>query len=396
MYIEEKFFTITRESIGLEPIVKRVDHTNSNHKIKNCGLRIRECQKFLELTDEQVRNGIKINILKSVTISETLYICIQSAQEVKNDNNLIEKILDEDELTTNIAANILEVSTKNVRRLIEEGYLTVTGTFEFKYGVASLVKRGEVRKLKPQISEIKEFWKSQARINRQLGAKKAAKTRKTIIKEELSFKDKLFSKFDNTPHKQARLIKACLSLLALNYYIERKMNKKIVDKELLDLRTGALKKLIGLYKNSEYLKIFFVQGEKYIHYCPQCLEDKLQYKDRFFILNNDKLNLLRDKKQHTCPECQIDQNYFSVVFFLVQVFEYTFLLNCLHREIKEWFSLETIPHKKISSMQMDEDRGLIENININKAQLRSFKLYEIISFLKDFINSKDPDFSFNL
>src|SRR5688500_3967563 len=79
MQIEEKFFNTTRESIGLEPIIKRVEQTNTNHKIKNCGLKLRECQKLLELSDDQIRNAIKINILKSVTISDTLYICIQSA-----------------------------------------------------------------------------------------------------------------------------------------------------------------------------------------------------------------------------------------------------------------------------------------------------------------------------
>jgi hypothetical protein len=395
MYLEEKFFTTTRESIGLEPIVKRVDQSNTNHKIKNCGLKLRECQKLLELNDEQVRNAIKLNILKSVTISDTLFICIQSALDVKDNILLIEKIYDEDQLTTNIAATLLEISTKNVRRLIDEGYLTVTGTFEFKYGIANLVKRGEVRKLKEQIPEIKEFWKSQARINRQMGAKKAAKTRKTINKDEQSFKDKLFNKFENTPYKQAKLIKACLSLLALNYYIDRKINKNIVDKELIDLRTEALKKLSNLYKDTDYLKIFFVQGDRYIHYCPDCIGEKEQFKNRFFNLRSNKLNLLKNIND-SCQKCKVDNNYFSVVFFLVRIFEYTFLLNSLHREIKDWFSLETFPHKKISSMQLEEDRGLIENININKAQLKSFKLYEIINFLKDFINSKDLDFSLNI
>ncbi len=388
MYTEEQYFTVTRESIGLEPLVKRVEQNNSIHKIKNCGLRLKECQKFLELADYQVKNAVRVNILKSVVISDTLYICIQSALQVNNIQALKEKIFDEDELTTNIAAKLLEISTKSVRRLIEEGYLTVTGKYDFKYGEANLVKKGEVRSLKPQIPEIKEFWKAQAKINRQLGAQKAAKKRKNVFNNEKLFKDEFFTKFENVPYKQAKLVKICFSLLSLNYYIERKLDRNIVDQELLNLYSAGLKKLIELYKNSECLEIYFVEGEGYINYCPDCLKslnslNKNDYSDNYF--------------KEPCKDCIIDDNHYSILFFYVRVLGHRFVLHKLFREVKDWFCPDSIPHQRISLMELEEmNNRNLENVHFNKNQLRSFKLFEIISYLNEFIDSKDPDFNLNL
>lgn len=388
----ETYFTTARESLGYEPFIKRVNPDNSFHRIKNCSFKIKECQKFLELREEQVKNAIKIELLHSQIIDDTYYICIKSILDVKNNPDLREKIIDEDELTTNIVAEMLDISSKNVRRLIDEGYLKVSGTYEFKYGMASLIKRGEVKRLLPQMEEIKAFWKAQVKINRQMGAKKAAKIR-LEGKKEVSFRDKVFELLENVPYKEAKLIKICFYISALNYYIERKARKNIIDQEMIDLFNNALRKFTEFYEDSEYLKIYFVRSEEeFITYCPKCAEMMRELKSEL-KLSWRELNFYFGK---SCNKCKIDKDYYSLVTFFVRIYNYTFIMNAFYREIKTWFHLNKTTHHKMTSDSYEPDMALVDEVLTNYEDFKSFKIYEIIDFLKEFINSKELDFSFNI
>lgn len=379
-------FNISRESVGLEPFIKKVDPTNSNHQIKNSSLKIKECQKYLEMCEEQIKNAIKIGVLKSVTVSEVLYICINSILEVEKDISLREKIIDEDELTTNIAAEMLGLTTKNVRRLIDEGYLTVVGNLEFKYGLANLVKKGEVKKLIPQIEEIKEFWKKQAKINRQMGAKKAVATRKTGINHSLTFKDHFLKQIENLPYKQSKLIRACISIVALDYYIERKMNKRIIDEEMIDLKDNSIKKLIELYNNSEYVHTVYIQGhEPYYHYCGNCLELIKEFRSSMYVPWSDIRGFFRP-----CKNCNIDIDYYSVVNINVDILNYEFNLYTSYTNISEWFNKNKYPCEIPQRLNyFKDDHMFIDKLHIPTTEIKSFKIFEAVDYLKEFINSKD-------
>ncbi|MBC7474117.1 MAG: hypothetical protein H7263_07470 [Candidatus Sericytochromatia bacterium] len=393
MCTEEIFFTIFRESLGFEPFIKKADPSNKNHKIKNTSFRIKECQKFLELREDQVKNAINIDLLKTETISGVLYICIYSALKIKDSPELLEKITDEDQLTTNVVGEILELTTKNVRRLIDEGYLTVVATVEFKYGLASLIKRGEVRKLKDQIPEIKDFWKSKTKINRQMGAKKAVATRQNPNYNPMTFKADFFDNAENLPYKDAKLMKACLSLLSLNYYIERKLSKNIVDQELIDLKNKSLEKLTKVSTDITNIKLYYIQGEDYVHFCSSCMESIKELKYNFKISWDEAHTL----SYYACKKCRIDKDYFSIIVFFVQIYEYTFILNASYKDIKPWFKPNHLQHtNKGSWLYPEEDKGLIGITPISDEQLKTYKIFEVINHLKEFINSKDLDFSLNI
>lgn len=386
-------FNISRESIGLEPFIKKVDPINSNHKIKNNSFKIKECQKFLDLKEDQIKNAIKIGLLKAATISDVLYISIDSALYIKDNQQLIDQIIDEDEITTNTAAEILDINTKNVRRLIDEGYLTIVGKFDFKYGTASLVKRGEVKNLISQINEIKEFWKSQAKINRQLGAKKAVATRKTRINLNPTFKDHFLKEIENLPHKKSRLIRAAVCIVALNYYITRKLTKNIVDEELIELKNNASKKLFELYDDSGYMHTRYIQGfEPYVYYCNKCLEQIKELKYDLSISWAEAKSYFQP-----CHNCKYDDDYFSAVVTHIHIGKYEFNIYLAYKDINTWFDKNLYPCEIPTTITyFKEDHFFIDREYIPIIDVKTFKIFEVVDYLKEFINSKDLDFSFNI
>jgi len=379
---ESKDFTITRESLGFKLLVSKPNLNNLNHTIKNCSLRLRECQKFLDLTIPQIENAIKIDILKAVSIMDIIYISVDSILKVKKNDELKEQILDEDIITTFGASELLKISTVKIRRLIDEGYLTVIDTYEFKYGTGSYLKRGEVRKLETQMNEINEFWNQKAKINRKLGALKATKSRKEKTQDVSHFKDYFYQKIENFPYKQSRLIKSCFFALALNYYINRKLKKNIVDKELLELRTKFFKKFITLYKDTEYLDIFFIKGKLYIEYCPECIENFKKSKYKYDILNFTH--------QKPCKNCKTDEFYYSMIVLYIEIFEYTFILNISYKDLGDWFFKEEILYENFPiGYKFEKEQALIDDMEITSSYLKTFKLFEITNYLNEFVSKKE-------
>ncbi len=380
------YFNISRESLGLEPFVKKVDLNNANHTIKNNSLKIKECQQYMKLREDQVKNAIKIGVLKAVTVSGVLYICLNSILQVEKDLSLLEKITDEDDLTTNVAGELLGLTTKNVRRLIDEGYLTVVGTLKFKASLANVIKKGEVRKLIPQVEEIKEFWKKQAKINRQMGAKKAVETRKTGINHNPTFKDHFLKKIENLPYKLSRLIRASISIVALDYCIERKSVKKIVDQELMNLKNSAIKKLFELYENTDYFETLYIKGhEPYVYYCSKCMESINDVRTSIYMPWSDIRMLYQP-----CRNCTVHNDYYSVVQVNIHVMDYEFNIYTPYMDISDWFEKNNYD-KYIPDFlnYFKPDHMFIENKHVPKTEIKSFKLFEVIDYLKDFVNSKD-------
>jgi len=378
---ESKNFTITRESVGFSPLIVTPNLKNINHTIKNCSFRLKECQQFLDLTIPQIKSGIRIDILKAVSIMDVIYISIDSILKVKEDKELKELILDEDTITTFGASELLKISTVKIRKLIDEGYLTVIGTYEFKYGIGNYLKRGEVRKLKFQMSEINEFWKQKTKINRKIGAIKATKSKQEKSQDISNFREEFYQRIENLPHKQSGLIKGCVFGLALNYYINRKLKKNIVDKELLDLRTKFFKKLITIYKDTEYLNIFFVKGNLYIEYCPECIKNFEKTKFR-----PDNLNFAHK----TCKNCKTDEFYYSTILLYIEIFEYTFILNIPYKDLGDWFFKENIFYERLPiEYKHDKEKALIDDVEISSNYLKTFKLYEITNYLNEFVSKSD-------
>ena len=135
-----------------------------------------------------------------------------------------------------------------------------------------------------------------------------------------------------------------------------------------------------------------MQGDSYIHYCTECLEHIRDLKNTLRITWYEAKTLTGQP----CKKCTSDKDYFSAVVFFIQILEYTFVLTALHREIKDWFDLDSVPHKTASQLYLEEDRGLVGNTPITKSDLKSLKIFEAINYLKDFVNSKDLDFSLNI
>jgi len=342
MFPEEKSFSISRKSIGLAPLIRE-----NNHILNNC-LRLNECEKFLNLNEIQLSNGIKKELLKTINFGESVYICIYSALKVKKDKNLLQAILDCDEITAQAAAKILGIQPKYIKRLIEDGYLT-----QPEKGYRRGLKIGEVNKLVSEIKEIRSFWLSQARINRQISVKRATAARKIIRGE--SFKEQLFQEMENKPYKKAILIKTAYALMAVNYYINRKLTGNIIDHELIFLRQNCLEKFISFYSDSLYLKAFYPEMwtktgsccgfSQNIFNCPNCVQ---------FI--SEKENL-------------------AIITIEIKLEDFSFRLNFPFLTKKE------LQKKALITPADDAFWGMKR---INNQDLKSFKFMDLFQYLSSF------------
>ncbi|MFN8576787.1 MAG: hypothetical protein U0354_08005 [Candidatus Sericytochromatia bacterium] len=382
-----KSFKTSRESVGLEPFNPILDNNKFINSIKNNSFKIKECQSFLNLTEEQVRNAIKLNILKSENIGNVLYICIDSVLKLKDNYLLLEQIFNEDELSFSLVVDILGLTKKNVKRLIDEGYLTVltdkVGNKDFKF-----IKRGEIKRLIPQIEEVKDFWKKQAKINRQLGVKKTLNIRKNNCEHKSNFKESFFKEIENLPYKESRLIKASFYIVVLNYYITRKLNKNIIDNNLIDLKNKSFKKLLDLYHDNDLINTKYIQGvDTYINYCSSCVKN-LKYSS-----NKDKL----DNNNDYCNNCNFDKDYFSTVFINIKIKEYDVNIYISYKDIRDWFDKDKYPCEiELNKDSFKEDNFYINKHSISTNEQKNFKIFEVIKYLNEFIDYKDFDLSINL
>lgn len=171
----------------------------------------------------------------------------------------------QEEVTLKEASEILQTSIKNIKKLIDEGYLKVEKKLVYKTW-KNLIKKEDLSNLFDHLEEIKVFWKSKAKINRQLGIKKTNEIRLEKFKEYSFFKTDLLTYTENLPHYQARLIRSCFALLALDFYIKRKLKRKIIDKELIDFYNQALLKLVELYQNEESIRFYLIDLESLLQH----------------------------------------------------------------------------------------------------------------------------------
>lgn len=272
-----------------------------------------------------------------------------------------------DNLTLKEASEVLNISVRNVKKLIDEGYLKAERKLEKKTW-KNLLKKVEIINLLEHIEEIKAFWDSKAKINRQLGIKKTNEIRLDKFKDYSFFKNNLLKHIENIPHYQARLIRSCFSLLALDFYIKRKLKRKIVDQELIDFYNKSFIKLIDLYKNDENIRFYLIDtGKVFTLYCEACLK-------KIKEANNSI---------KPCPNCVIDNNYYSILLFVVNILEYQFTLSINYREIKSDKTIKNISLKNLKSDKIEKMMGKKNPFLINDNDLKTLKIPEIISYLRE-------------
>ena len=93
-----------------------------------------------------------------------------------------------DNLTLKEASEVLNISVRNVKKLIDEGYLKAERKLDNKTW-KNLLKKVEIINLLEHIEEIKAFWNSKSKINRQLGIKKTNEIRLDKFKEYSFFQN---------------------------------------------------------------------------------------------------------------------------------------------------------------------------------------------------------------
>ena len=329
-------------------------------------LSILESAKELNFSEEQILNAIKIKILQVVKIEDKKWILYESIINIKESPILQEKITDEDEVKISEACEILNVTKSSIKKLIEDGYIKTTHKLKGKSWV-NVIKRKEIKSLIPQIEEITNFWKSKTKINRQLGIKRTNDIRLEQINKEAFFINNMLLKTQNEPYYYSNIIKTSFYLLAVNYFIERKLRKKIIDQELINLYNESFIKFISLYSESSYIKIYLIDtNKKYIKPCITCFNK---------IKNQGKCT--------NCDECFYDDSYYSILNVIVNISDYTFNLNINYKDIRENQDVKKLIFNKIKLDKIEKMSVRLNNNYIDDEDLGYFKIYEVINYLKD-------------
>lgn len=368
---QEKSFTISRQSIGLEPFIKSENNNNHIYEIKNCSFTLEEAKKYLNFSEEQIKNAVSLEILITAKLDNKYFFCIKSVLKIKNSSKLKSKILAEDNLNESYISKYLDINPRNVKRLVSEGYLTYISND------LRLIKRHQVDQVKEHLEEIKTFWKAKNKINRQLGAKKASKIREDINKKS-EFRNKLLLAIEKYPFKESNLIKLSFNLVSLSYYIDRKSRRNIIDKELISLFDTSLKDLILKYKNSKYIRIYFLKSNQtFIKYCNSCKEKILR--SSFY-------------SNQLCNNCEIDYDYKSIILVSISVLEYHFNLYISYKKIKEFLKENDINISLLSPCSKIEDQAFVSSLLVSDEDLNSFKIFQVTEFLNNFIKEEMPKF----
>jgi len=91
-----------------------------------------------------------------------------------------------------------------------------------------------------------------------------------------------------------------------------------------------------------------------------------------------------------CRNCTVHNDYYSVVQVNIHVMDYEFNIYTPYMDISDWFEKNNYD-KYIPDFlnYFKPDHMFIENKHVPKTEIKSFKLFEVIDYLKDFVNSKD-------
>jgi hypothetical protein len=368
---EEKSFNISRKILGLEFFDKPFNSNEHIYEIKNCSLNLDECKKYLSFSEQQIKNAIEMNILISLQFGNEHYFCIRSVLKIKNSKSIKEKILSQDNLNEAYIAKYLNLSPRNIKRLISEGYLNYISN-ENKY-----IKREEVDQVKSQLEEIQNFWKAKNKINRQLGAKKASKIRQEINKKS-NFRELFLKSIESYPYKESKLLQIAFNLIALSYYIDRKSKRNIIDSSLIELFNKSIEHLLLKYKNSKFMRIYFLKSDKtFIKYCNNCKEKIL--KSPFY-------------SNQVCNSCEIDYDFKSLVLISISILEYSFNLYVGYKKIKPLLESNNIQIALLSPCSKIEDQAFISSLTVSDDDINSFKIFQVTEFLEQFLKLKEPDF----
>lgn len=273
----------------------------------------------------------------------------------------------QEEITLKEASDILQTSIRNIKKLIDEGYLKAEKKLVYKTW-KNLIKKEDLTSLNEHLEEIKVFWKSKTKINRQLGIKKTNEIRLEKFKEYSFFKTDLLTYTENLPHYQSRLIRSCFALLALDFYIKRKLKRKLIDQELIDFYNKAFLKLVELYQNEESIRFYLIDlGKSFTTYCSSCLEE---------IKENQKSLI-------PCNNCFIDNDYYNILSFSVNILDYQFNISTNYRDIKNYETIKNISLKKLKSDKIEKMMGKKNQFIIGYNDLKTLKIPEIVSYLEE-------------
>ncbi|MFN8673978.1 MAG: hypothetical protein U0457_18095 [Candidatus Sericytochromatia bacterium] len=332
-------------------------------------LSITESASELGFSEEQIFNAIKLGILTTLKIKDKNYIYYDSLLLVKNDLNLQEQILDEDELSFNEIIKILDIKRNDIKKLVEDGYIVPFHKMKGK-SLLNVVKRKQIKFIASQISELKEFWINKSKINKKIGIKKTNNIRLEKLKKENVIIKDLLDNLEKESHYNAILIKTCLSLVSLNFFIQRKLRKNIIDKELLELYKNSFIKLFSFYRDNEFIRFYLLDiGQVNIEYCQNCIS--------------------KIKKEHiytSCENCYIDHSYYYVLNISINFLNHRFSLNINYKDIRDVHTIKNIPFKVIKVDDIEDNFAMLNSNYINSDIFNSFKLFEIIDNLKLFAN----------
>ncbi len=192
-------------------------------RLTECGFRLTdETRNALDLNYEQERMGVILGILKSSGVSGDLE--------------------DEEKLNTREAGEILGVPPEIVRMLYHKGWLQSTTRYNFikQLHDGYLLRKEDVRKLKPQLQSILMTILKQMEMNIKNGRVRAAKTRK----EKAFVYAQILSRINEFPPEERELLKAAFYLKQLEM-TSRTQFEKYYDR-LKPIRSDAYK---WMYEN---------------------------------------------------------------------------------------------------------------------------------------------------
>ena len=125
----------------------------------------------------------------------------------------------DDFLTPAQVCQVLKVTPNQVRQLIQDGWLEVARTTQYKHGAMELFYQHQVRGLLSDMPKIRRGWESL--ISHRLGARKAAATREANRHLAVTLKrrkEQFLESLNELSERTGNTLRVCFYLYHLNHY----------------------------------------------------------------------------------------------------------------------------------------------------------------------------------
>jgi hypothetical protein len=272
-------------------------------------------------------------------------------------------------LTTADVCRELNVTPREVHRLVAEGYLDVVAISRFKHGVMPLFSEDQVVRVRKKIPSILRGW------DREKGArwgKDAARERLRnwcALHRTRARKERFLQALADLPEKSGRLLRAAYYLYHLNHYA------KAGESYLYDLKEQVLKAMSASFTAADGLEIYFIPGRDRIRLCPDCRRRARKEKRTYLEFA---------EMTGGCAHCQRDEGYFSLYEFQIAYDDHHFCFHSPAQVAGKWLKGKNLPTRESS----EREGGYPFGRPISAGEAVAVNLAEVIAELESFLASQ--------